>query len=137
MNHKLNADIREGIAADAIEIVEGACRNEWDVVRSLEVWLNVHPDQRVRLLCDSFSSRRWRLIVERTLAAPNLVRVDVEGIVDPRFDEANWWKSRTGLKEFLYNVFRQEYLRWHGEDRLPVIDWSADKYETAALEPRW
>ena len=128
--------LREGIAADAIDIIEGACQSEWDVVRSLDVWLNAHPDQRVRLLCDSFSSRRWRLIVERSLAAPNLARVEVEGIVDPRFNESNWWKSRTGLKGFLYNVFRQEYVRWHGEDRLPVIDWSADKYEPAALEPR-
>ncbi len=126
--------LNDGIAPDAIQLIQGVSRTDWETARLLDVWLNEHPAKQLRVLCDSFSGRRWSWICDRTLAKPNRSRVEIEGITDPRFDETNWWRRRLGVKVYFCSLFRLAYARWHGEDVVPDVDWSADKYESTALQ---
>lgn len=126
--------LTDGVPPHAVSLTNGICRNDWDTARSIEVWLEQHPDKQVRLLCDRFSSRRWSFILDRCLTKSNRSRLSVNGVADPRFDESNWWRKRMGLKSYFHNLLRLGYAHIHGEDQLPLIDWDPEKYESIIVK---
>jgi len=128
--------VNDGVASTAIEILPGECRNDWDQGRRINRWLEENPNKRVCLLCDLFASRRWSLILDHTLTATTRPRVTIEGVTDPRYNETTWWRRRMGIKSYFNSIVQLVYARCHGEDVIPVVDWSPEKYESAALGSR-
>ena len=126
--------VRDGVDDDVIRLLDGTSESDFDTGRLIDGWLVAHPDKRVNLLCDRFSSRTWSHILDRTISPSQRILVSVEGVADPRYNELNWWRSRVGLKSFFGNLFHQGYARLHGEDRHQSVDWSPDAYEMAVLK---
>ena len=129
-----NKLIEQQVALEAIQSINGSSRSDWQTARLIDTWLDKHPGKRVIVLCERFSSRRWSYIFDRTIDGSNRSRLTTAGIADHRFDETNWWRSRSGIKSYFHNVFRVGYAWLHGEDSLPPIDWSPDKYESSLLK---
>ncbi len=126
--------VRDGVEQDAIRLLDGTSDSDFETGRLIEGWLIAHPEKRINLLCDHFSSRTWSYILDRTISPSKRILVSVEGVADPRYNELNWWRSRVGLKSFFGNLFHQGYVRLHGEDRHQSVDWSPDAYEMAVLQ---
>jgi hypothetical protein len=123
-----------GVAPESIAVIKGVPRSDWETARLLNDWLMEHPGKRVRILCDRFTSQRWSFIINRTLAASTRTETTIEGIVDPRYDETNWWRNRTGIKTYFHCLFRIAYARFHGEDPIVDVDWSPEKYEALVVK---
>lgn len=128
--------IADGVDERAIQVIDGTAQSDWQAGRLLDDWLRTHPDKRVIVLTNAFGSGRWSIILDRTVASSLRPRVFVEAVQDPRYNSTNWWSSRTGLKTFFNGLFRLAYATCAGEDQTVPIDWSAEKYESAALKQR-
>ncbi|MEX0712258.1 MAG: hypothetical protein WD278_07905 [Pirellulales bacterium] len=63
------------------------------------------------------------------LPEPLYRRVVVRGLADRRYDETNWWKSRTGFKSLFNSTLNLIYARWIGEDQPPPVPWNPDEFE--------
>lgn len=126
--------VEYGVDPNSVTTLPAACLSDWDVARRLNTWLQEHPSKRVRVLADQFSSRRIQMLIDRRVDASHRDQVTIEGVPDTRYDETNWWTRRSGIKSFLFNVCRIQYVWWIGEDVKTPVDWSADKYEAALLE---
>jgi hypothetical protein len=100
-------------------------------VRELQDWLAEHPDVSVSLVCDGFQSGYWGRVLDRTLPEAQRGRVAVHPLRDRRYDETNWWRSRTGWKDYWSAVVNWGYLGACGEDRPVQPEWDPDAYERA------
>ena len=84
-----------------IELLAGPTMNAWDRAARVAAWLDQHPEGSVVLLCDRFESQKVRFVLDQVLPVSASERVRTVGLADRRFDETNWWKSRTGIKSFV------------------------------------
>ena len=125
--------VAEGVPADVIQILPGERRSNWETARALKEWLTNHQEQRVSVICDLFSSRRWSLILDQILDDTTRARVIVDRATDPRFDVSNWWRNRIGIKTYFYCLFELVYAQLHGEDMPREQDWAPEKYESSVF----
>ncbi|HUG71066.1 MAG TPA: hypothetical protein VMM76_25175 [Pirellulaceae bacterium] len=93
--------VTRNVHQDQIELLAGPVTNHWDRAVRLTGWLDQHADGSILLLCDRFESRRVRSILDQVLPESKSERVRIVGLADRRFDETNWWQSRTGVKSFV------------------------------------
>jgi hypothetical protein len=121
-------DVR-GVEAGAVRLIPGKARDVWDQARSLGAWLEDHPSCRVEFLCDRFYSRQVRYALDHVLAAEDADRVDVVPLSDRLVDEDNWWRSRKGVKDFMFAWLALAYTVRQGEHRAPPTRWSVAEYE--------
>jgi hypothetical protein len=131
-----NKLLKDGVASESIQLIPGVSKSHWDTARLLNEWLKEHRDKRVRLLCNLFSGQRWHFILDQTLDISVRSLVTVEGAADPRYDGSNWWRQRTGIKSYFSSLFELAYARCRGEDEMPDVDWSPERFESSLLEPR-
>jgi len=82
------------IRADALDV--------WDEARALSEWLKEHPDATVRIGCNPFSSGRLRYVLSKVLGPVDAERVGLATLPDPECRVESWWRSRSGVKEFMY-----------------------------------
>jgi hypothetical protein len=87
------ADIRP-LPADALDV--------WGEARALSEWLKERPDATVRLACSSLGSGRLRFVLNKVLDPADARRVHLATLPDPRYSAERWWRSRTGVKDFMY-----------------------------------
>ena len=118
-----------GVPNKAITLLAGGASDSWKEVRLLGNWLKDHPDARVLVPVSRFSSRRYRYILDSVLEPVEAVRVEVFALTDRRYDETDWWKSRCGVKGFLFACLSLTYARCIGEDRTKPEPWDPDDYE--------
>jgi hypothetical protein len=75
-------------------------------------WLRLHPHWQVDVLCDRFSTRKWRLLLRRS-ADPHLVsRIHVIALPQRGFDESNWWHSKPGVRTIFNGYLRMGFSWW-------------------------
>jgi hypothetical protein len=122
---------RLGVPSAKIGSLAAPSRDEWAWVRELQRWLAAHPEVSVALVCDAFHSAYWQCVLDRTLTEPERGRVAVHPLRDRRYDETNWWKKRTGLKDCWSAVVDWVYMGVYGEDRPVQLEWDPDAYERA------
>jgi hypothetical protein len=53
----------------------------------------------------------------------------VEGLIDRRFNESNWWQLRSGWKSLFHCYLILGYALCAGRPPEPVDDWNPDVYE--------
>jgi len=83
------------------------------VATALCDWAEDHPGRTIGVLCDRFSSRKWRTILNR---APNLSavkRIHVIPVPDRHFNETNWWQSKEGTMAFVNGILRLTFCYLH------------------------
>jgi len=118
-----------GVPDKAVSVLPGEAAHAWQSARLLGDWLQNHPDARVQLLCNRFSGRYYRTVLDATLEPASAARVGLSPVSNFRFDENNWWQSRYGVKGFLINFLLLSYAKLHGETVEIAPSWSADEYE--------
>jgi hypothetical protein len=121
--------IARGVAPESIELLELTPDARLEQIERLDGWLTEHPEHRVLILCDRFSSRLWRLRLDRGLSRANRGRVGLRALPDRRYDETNWWRSREGIKAWFGSVFEQLYFRIGRAEPEEMIDYDPDLYE--------
>jgi hypothetical protein len=83
------------------------------VATALCDWAEDHPGRTIGILCDRFSSRKWRTILDR---APNLSavkRIQVIPVSDRLFNETNWWQTKEGTMAFVNGFLRLAFCYSH------------------------
>ena len=124
-----------GVDREAIAAIDTP-RNSWQAARRLRDWLQERPDGQVLAIGKRFRSRYHRVVLDSVLAAEEARRVKFVAVPDYRFDETNWWKSRTGAKEFFRSFVTLAYAWCHGEDTLEPPPWDPDQYEATLRSDR-
>jgi hypothetical protein len=120
---------KRSVAAGAVRLIPGRARDVWDEAHVLGSWLEANPGRRVSLLCNQFSSRRIRYALDHVLGPEDAARVDVVPLTDRLVDEDNWWRSRQGVKNFMFAWLGLIYTVRYGEQRVPPTRWSVAEYE--------
>jgi len=124
---------RQVPAAD-VHLIPGKTWNEWDQARALGAWLADRPQAVVLVLEDRFGSRARRQVFDATLSPDVARRIRVAGLADRRFDETNWWRSRDGIKAFMFAWLERLFHACQGEDRSAAPPLDPDQYERAFVE---
>jgi hypothetical protein len=119
---------KQGVPESALIVLPAGAGDDWQRVRALGEWLQMHPGSDVTLLCDRFGSRRLHLICGRILAA-DAARVHLCAVRHRVYDESDWWQHKEGQLTFLDQGLRLTYTWLAGERTAPYTDWDPDAYE--------
>jgi hypothetical protein len=120
-----------GVPEQALLMLDPVIHAEIDHLAVLERWLKSHPDRRIAVYCDRFSSRRLRWAYDRELEPDTAARVMFVPLPDRRYDETNWWQSKVGIKAFFKAWFLVGYDCLCGEQPPRKAPLSAEEYEGA------
>ena len=118
---------RLGLPAEAVEIVPGPARNEWEGARLLEGWLAQYPEDTVVVVCRLFQSRRYQGAVERVFGA-GAERIAWHPVPDRRFEPGAWWRSKIGVLAFFNGWVSLGYSRFAGERPGVSLEWEPDAW---------
>jgi len=120
---------RRGVPGSAILVIHSRSRTVWDDARGIRGWLSEHPDERVVLFCSPFEGAARRRVLDCVLGPRDAARARVLGVPNARFDTDSWWRSRTGVKHWMFGALDLAYVWLHGEDREIPEPWDPDQYE--------
>ncbi len=118
----------EGVPGEAITLLKGRPKSDWDRARRLREWLAGHPGATVTVLCDRFGSRRLCRVFGVTLGA-DAGRLRWQAPADRRFDEGDWWRHKAGFLRVFSAGVGLGYVWLVGEDREEWRPWEPDQYE--------
>jgi hypothetical protein len=79
-------------------------------------WLAEHREATVMLACSAFRSNWLRQVFDNVLGPADAGRIEFVMLADPKCRPENWWKSRAGVKEFMYGWLELIY-GWSGGDK--------------------
>jgi hypothetical protein len=119
---------RRGIPAARVETAACDGFSDWDRARSLGAWLAEHPEANLIALSSRFTSRRWRLLLEKALSIEETERVHVRGVRHAWYDEANWWQQKDGVIDVFDAYLKYGYVRFAGEDARDWQEWDPNQY---------
>ena len=117
-----------GVADSAIRTLDGTASDIWCAARVLGQWLQDHPDAQVEFYEDRFQSRNLSCAAGQVLESSIANRVFYHALPDPRYDETNWWRSRDGVKAFMFAHLSLIYTGFHGEPEEFNPSWNPDDY---------
>ncbi len=117
------------VPEERIERITGSDRDGWDTRYLLVDWLAEHPDIRVAVLCDRFASRDARLRSDTVAPAEVARRIDIWALPDRRYDEHNWWHSRTGIRELVLKSIALAYTWCQGGPTEEPTGLTVEQYE--------
>ena len=126
-------DIR-GVVAEQITVVRQAGTNPWHWARSAHQWTRSQEPLSLVVLCDRFHSRDQQLILRAKFSARQFHATSLLALPNRRFDETNWWRSRTGVKAFFAAHYSLVYDWAIGEPMETEWQWDPDLYEKALKE---
>jgi hypothetical protein len=125
---------KRGVPHDAVQAIDKSLQDEWEKAECIAAWADSHSDQRFIVFVDRFESRKWRVLFDRFRGR---AEVGVRALPDRRYDETNWWRSRTGIKSVLEAYLS---LAYHWFSPVPsqhyVDDWDPDEYELSLRHGR-
>ena len=119
-----------GVPADSIIAIPNEIAHDWEFADQLQKWLGSHPKERVVVIARLFTTRKLRIILENTLTDTQLSRVGFYAIRDRRFNESNWWRTRTGIKDFVNSAISQLHVIVVGRPQPFLMpEWSREALE--------
>ena len=92
---------KRGVPVADVETLDAEARDAWEAARSLDGWLKCHPHATVALACNLFDGGRLRYVFDRVLG-PDGPRMRLVPAADPACPAAAWWRTRAGVKDFMY-----------------------------------
>lgn len=125
----LRALLAEGVPREAVTVLEGIARNDWERAWRLRAWLIEHPSIRLTIQCGRFNSRRLRWVFTRVLGADLAQRVAYHPVPERRFDETNWWQRKEGLLVVFNEAVGLTHVGVYGEPEAAWHPWDPDQYE--------
>jgi hypothetical protein len=125
---------KRGVREEQLVVQAIKPQRSWDAVRALDGWLAEHPDARLIVLADRFRSGELAYVYRQILSDEHQGRLTVLALPDRRYDESNWWRSRTGIKAFFGTLLARGYMRVGGEESGPPYDPDPDAYERRVLK---
>jgi hypothetical protein len=125
---------KRGVAVDAFELIPGKARSTWQIGRLLDAWLADQGTICVEALCDQFDSRRWHLVLNKTLTVEQRAKVKIRSLRDRRFNERDWWKSRRGVRSFVLQGIGLVCASLLGEQPPVEADFDPDRFEQELRE---
>ncbi len=111
-----------GIPSHHLEILVGDSDNRSTVAAALGQWLAEHPGQRVSVLCDRFTSRTWKSVLQRTVEPVLIGQISVVPLTNRQFDETNWWRSKSGTMAILCGYIRLSFHAWRSAKELVRVE---------------
>lgn len=123
-----------GVPEEAVLVIGRGSRNAWQGARQLAGWLQQHPEARVLALVNRFHSARLRSILDAVLGADDAKRVLILAIPHREYDEGNWWRSRMGVKAFMFAWLGRVYTSWAGEPEEPPALLDPDSFDRLVAE---
>lgn len=118
-----------GVSPERVETVLGNSTNDWEFVEEINRWLRAQPSSTVTIVCNRFGSRRARYIIDHVLDSSNAQRVFITANPHEYFDEANWWKRKEGVLEFMNSSLSLVHAYCYGRDDVKHLSWDPDEYE--------
>jgi hypothetical protein len=117
---------RHGVPAEAIGVLPGRARTDWERFRALVEWLAAHQGTEATILCARFTSRRRRSILMQLGGVEARARTHWCSLADRRFDESDWWRSNDGVVSIFQCYLGLANAWFVGEDRETWRDWTPD-----------
>jgi hypothetical protein len=122
-----------GVPDEDIWPIRADARNVWDEAHALSDWLKERPDATVRLACSSFSGGRLRFVFNRVLGPADAQRVQLATLPDPKRPADAWWRSRAGVKDFMYAWLELAYAwTYRGYPRVQPPDAATFQHDIRA-----
>ena len=94
---------RRGVPAAAVAVVEGTAVDEWDDCQLLAAWLKARPEAIVAVAANPLGSRRVRYMLDAAMPPSEAARAPVFLLDDPQCAASNWYRSRSGVKGFMFS----------------------------------
>jgi uncharacterized SAM-binding protein YcdF (DUF218 family) len=117
-----------GVPQDAVTVIPGQSRTDWDRARRLREWLQQQPAMSIVVLCNRFGGRRLRYIFDEILGADYAGRVRVSALPERGFGESDWWQNRQATVYVFDSYLRLAYDRLSGEDSEEWREWDPQEY---------
>jgi hypothetical protein len=95
-------------------------RDVWGEARAVADWSKKHPGATVVLACSPLSSGRLRYVLNKVLGPADAARVRLAWLPEPGTSIDSWWRSRRGVKTFMYAWLEMIYAWAEGDDSRPV-----------------
>jgi hypothetical protein len=125
---------KRGVPEGDIDAIRADARNTWGEARALGDWLNRHPQATVSLACSPFAGGRLRYVFNKVLGPHDSSRVRLAPLPDPTSAATAWWRSRPGVKDFMYAWLSLAYTWCCGDDEPAVQPTAAAFRMTVAAE---
>jgi hypothetical protein len=107
---------KRGLSPAAVASIPGETRDDWDEAYLLAVWLRNHPAARVVLFRSRFDSGKMRYMLH-TVLGHLANRVQILAPIGRDGGESRWWRSRDGVKAFMFGWLDLAYTWGQGENR--------------------
>jgi hypothetical protein len=105
-----------GVPASKIESIPAGARNTWDEARALSLWLDQHLQATVSLACSPYGGGKLRYVLDAVLGPGNARRVCLVSLANPGCPVDSWWRTRAGVKEFMFAWLDLLYTWGRGDD---------------------
>jgi hypothetical protein len=134
---KVRREITElGVPESAVTITDDPTRGIWEIADVVREQLAANPaESRLAVVADLVQTGRLRYVLEESLSKAELARVRIHAIRDRRYDETNWWRTRTGLRDVTLTYLRYLHngLIGRPEPYTPP-EWSPAVFERQLLD---
>lgn len=120
---------KRGVPDAALILIPGKVRDDWQKAQILRAWLRDRPGTEVALVCNRFRSGQTRHIFSKVLGPDDTLRVRIVMSPNPEFDETDWWRTRRGIKGFMYGWLELAFTWCLGENRFVPQRFDAATYE--------
>jgi hypothetical protein len=111
---------KRGVPPADVWSIRADARDIWDETHAMDGWLKAHPDSKVGMACSPFNSGRLRYVLDRVFGPADAARVRLIWLPDPGSDVDAWWRSRRGVKDFMYAWLELIYAWTEGEHARPL-----------------
>jgi hypothetical protein len=118
---------KRGVPSADIVSLHADARDIWGEVYAVNDWLKGHADAKITMACSPFNSGRLRYVLHK-VAGSEGVRVGLLWLPDPETDLERWWRSRRGVKDFMYAWLELTYARMEGDQARPFPN-GADSFQ--------
>ncbi len=125
---------KRSVPEDKAEAIRAGARNTWDEAHALDDWLKQHPQATVSLACSPFAGGRLRYVFNRVLGHQSSSRMRLAVLPDPTSDATAWWRSRSGVKDFMYAWLDLAYTWCAGDGERDAPPSAAAFRESVAAE---
>jgi uncharacterized SAM-binding protein YcdF (DUF218 family) len=124
-----HALVARGVPAQAITVLPGPARTDWERARWLRAWLEHQPPVHVIVFSDRFGGRKLRYIFDQMLGPDYAGCVRLLCLPGHRYDENNWWHQRTATVDIFDTYVRLAFTRLVGEGSEEWREWDPKEYE--------
>ncbi len=111
---------RRRIPPSDVVTIRAASGNVWGEAHAVQDWLREHPDATVVLACSPLGSGRLRYVFDRIIGPVDAARVRLTWLPEPGTGPNAWWRSRDGVKDFMYSWLELIYAWVEGDDARPL-----------------